>query len=305
MKPKTYFMATLLLSFLFVTANTGLFAEEQRSRERTLKREKAGKMLETVTLWKLVDGLKLSEEQLVKFLPKYREGKDLKEEYQEKRMKVVEELKDLLQAKKVSARKIEAKLTQLEKMEDEQRQKSKDLQKELKSILTPEQQARFILLQKQIGREMMQQLRKRMEERKGERTSQQSRKPIIIGPFATKMRIAFASEENKGIKGSLAHHFGRCPYYVFIDVEDGKIKKIETRENPSSNQHQPGAVPQFVAEEEASVIIAGSMGPMAIDWFKKLGVQPVTGVSGEIKDILNDYLAGKLTGSEPCDEHRK
>jgi len=78
MKPKTYFMATLLLSFLFVTANTGLFAEEQRSRERTLKREKAGKMLETVTLWKLVDGLKLSEEQLVKFLPKYREGKDLR-----------------------------------------------------------------------------------------------------------------------------------------------------------------------------------------------------------------------------------
>ncbi len=123
MKPKTYFMATLLLSFLFVTANTGLFAEEQRSRERTLKREKAGKMLETITLWKLVDGLKLSEEQLVKFLPKYREGKDLKKEYQEKRKKVVEELKDLLQAKGVSARRIEAKLTQLEKAEDEQRQK--------------------------------------------------------------------------------------------------------------------------------------------------------------------------------------
>jgi len=151
MRPKTYFLATLLLSFLFVTANTGLFAEEQRSRERALKREKAGKMLETITLWKLVDGLKLSEEQLVKFLPKYREGKDLKKEYQEKRKKVVEELKDLLQAKGVLQEGLKTKLTQLEKAEDEQRQKSKSLQKELKSILTPEQQARFILLKSRLA----------------------------------------------------------------------------------------------------------------------------------------------------------
>ncbi len=176
MKSKTYFLATLLLSLLFFTANAGLFAEEQLSKEKNLRREKAGKMLETVTLWKLVDGLKLSEEQLVKFLPKYREGKDLKKEYQEKRKKVVEELKDLLQAKKISARKIEAKLTQLEKMENEQWQKSKGLQKELKTILTPEQQARFILLQKQIGKEMMQQLRKRIGERKRERPSQQRKR---------------------------------------------------------------------------------------------------------------------------------
>ena len=176
MKSKACFLTTLLLGLLFFTANAGLLAEEQLSGERALKREKASKMLETITLWKLVDGLKLTEEQLVKFLPKYREGKDLKKEYREKRKKVVEELKDLLQAKKVSARKIEAKLTQLEKMEDERRQKSKSLQKELKTILTPEQQARFILLQKQIGKEMMQQLRKRMGERRGERPSQQRRK---------------------------------------------------------------------------------------------------------------------------------
>ena len=167
MKSKRYFLLTLLLSFLFVTANTNLFAGEQLSREKNLRREKAGKMLETITLWKLVDGLKLTEKQLVKFLPKYREIKDLNKEYREKRKKALEGLKDLLQTtKKVSARKIETKLAQLEKMEDEQLHKSKSLRKELKAILTPEQQAKFILLQKQIGKEMMQQLRKRMGKRK-------------------------------------------------------------------------------------------------------------------------------------------
>ena len=166
MKSKAYFLATLLFSFLFFTTNTGLFAEEQLSKERTSKREKAGKMLETVTLWKIVDGLKLTEEQLTKFLPRYRESKDLKKEYQEKRRKIVEELKDLLQEKKVSAKKIESKLAQLEKAEDGFRQKNKALQKEIKEFLTPEQQAKFILLQRQIGKEMMQQLRKRMKGRR-------------------------------------------------------------------------------------------------------------------------------------------
>ncbi|MCD6445854.1 hypothetical protein J7L49_03610, partial [Candidatus Bathyarchaeota archaeon] len=51
-------------------------------------------------------------------------------------------------------------------------------------------------------------------------------------------------------------------------------------------------------------ILAGGMGPRAIDWFNRLGVQPITGVSGRVKDVLDDYLAGKLTGAEPCNEHK-
>ncbi|MCK4243996.1 MAG: hypothetical protein KAX20_00025 [Candidatus Omnitrophica bacterium] len=167
MRSKVYFLATLLCSLLLFATSVKLFAEPPHERmsaeEKEERREKAGKMLETITLWKIVDRLKLTEEQLTKFLPKYRETKDLKKEYREKRKKVVEELKDLLQEKKVSAKKIESKLAQLDKLEEEQWQENKALQKELRGILTPEQQAKFIFLQRQIGREMMQQLRKRMK----------------------------------------------------------------------------------------------------------------------------------------------
>ena len=167
MKSRVTLIATLLCSLFLLATSVQLFAEPPHEKpsaeEREEKKEKAGKMLETITLWKIVEGLKLTEEQLTKFMPKYRESGDLKKEYQEKRKKVGEELKDLLQEKKVSATKIEAKLAQLDKLEEEQWQKNKALQKELKGILTPEQQAKFILLRGQIGREMMQQLRERMK----------------------------------------------------------------------------------------------------------------------------------------------
>ena len=169
MKSKATFIATLLCSLFLLATSVQLFAEppseKPSAEEREERKGKASEMLETITLWKLVDGLKLTEEQVAKFLPKYREDKDLKKEYQEKRKKIAEELKDLLQDKS-SSKKIEEKLTQLNKLEEEEWQKKRALEKELKSILTPEQQAKYIFLQRQIGEEMMQRLRKKGKERK-------------------------------------------------------------------------------------------------------------------------------------------
>jgi len=114
------------------------------------------------------------------------------------------------------------------------------------------------------------------------------------------MRIAFASEEDKGLESMLAHHFGRCPYYVFVDVEDEKVKKVEVKKNPFFEKHDAGVVPNFIAEQKADIIIAGGMGPKAIEWFKELGVKPITTEPKKITQILKDYLEGKLTGAEPC-----
>ena len=119
------------------------------------------------------------------------------------------------------------------------------------------------------------------------------------------MRIAFASEENKGIESKVAYHFGRCPYFVFVEIENKEIKNVETKINPLLNNHEPGVVPEFISKERADVIISGGAGPKAIEWFKQLGIKPVTGASGKVKDVLNSYLANKLKDTEPCNEHKE
>ncbi len=115
-------------------------------------------------------------------------------------------------------------------------------------------------------------------------------------------RISFASDEDKGLESTLAHHFGRCRYYIFVDVENGEIKNIETKENPYFESHEPGVVPRFIAEQKADVIVAGGMGPRAIEWFEKLNVKPITTTPKRIKDILESYLKGHLSGAESCDD---
>jgi predicted Fe-Mo cluster-binding NifX family protein len=59
-------------------------------------------------------------------------------------------------------------------------------------------------------------------------------------------------------------------------------------------------MPEFIKSIGANVIIAGGMGPRAIDLFGELGIEVVTGYAGRVGDILTAYLEGKIKGSAPC-----
>ncbi len=109
------------------------------------------------------------------------------------------------------------------------------------------------------------------------------------------IRIAFASETPDGLEGIVAQHFGRCPFYTFVDVEDGEVKDWLVVPNPAAEEHSPGQIPQFIAEQGAQIIVAGGMGPRAQEWFLNLGIKPFIRVSGRIKDLLPLILQGEIS----------
>jgi predicted Fe-Mo cluster-binding NifX family protein len=113
-------------------------------------------------------------------------------------------------------------------------------------------------------------------------------------------RIAIACEDNQGLNGQISQHFGRCPFYLIVDVEDDEIRKAESIVNPYHNNHIPGKIPQFIKEQGVNVMIAGGMGPRAIDMFTNLGIEVLTGAMGSARNILQAYLRGEISGVEPC-----
>ena len=114
-------------------------------------------------------------------------------------------------------------------------------------------------------------------------------------------KIAIASEDHMGLNSKVSAHFGRCPYYTLVEVENGEIKKVSNVENPYYVSHgQPGDAPNFIKQQGADVIIAGGMGPRAIDFFNQLGIEAVTGASGRVADVIESYLKGDIKGTKPC-----
>ncbi len=113
-------------------------------------------------------------------------------------------------------------------------------------------------------------------------------------------RIAFACEDNNGLQSEMSMHFGRCPFYVIVDVENNTVKSSKTVDNPYFNNHTPGAVPQFINTQNVNVMIAGGMGPKAVDMFHGFGIEVATGVGGKVENVLNAYLEGRVKGSAAC-----
>ena len=113
-------------------------------------------------------------------------------------------------------------------------------------------------------------------------------------------RIAVACEDNQGLGGQISQHFGRCPYYLILDVQGDEIIKADSIVNPYYNDHTPGMVPKFINEQEANVMIAGGIGPRAIDLFAGMGIEVVSGIAGNTGDVVQAYLKGEISGVEEC-----
>ena len=114
-------------------------------------------------------------------------------------------------------------------------------------------------------------------------------------------KIALAADDMLGLDGEMSMHFGRCPSYVVAQVEDdGNVAATEVVENPYFKQHTPGEVPRFINSIKVNVMIAGGMGPKAIDMFNNFGIEVVTGVGGRVGNVLKAYLNSEISGAAGC-----
>lgn len=102
------------------------------------------------------------------------------------------------------------------------------------------------------------------------------------------MRVAFAVDG-----GDISAHFGHCAEYALVDIEGGKVVREARVPTPP---HQPGVLPPFLHRHGAGCVVAGGMGPRAVELFEQLGIQVVMGVQGSLEDTVEAFANGTLAG---------
>ena len=107
------------------------------------------------------------------------------------------------------------------------------------------------------------------------------------------MRIAIPCKDDGGLESEISPHFGRSPFYTFVDVRGGRVENTEVVPVPF-DEHAPGDLPRFVKENRGEIVIAYGMGGRAVDFFNQLGIKVVTGASGRVKDVLEAFLKDNL-----------
>ena len=113
------------------------------------------------------------------------------------------------------------------------------------------------------------------------------------------MRVAVSVYDSNGLDSVVSPHFGRCPYYVLVDLDGQEVKQVKAVTNPNYGRHAPGTVPAFIQEQGADVMLAGGMGRQAIALFQQYGIRAASGAMGSVRHALERHLAEELQGAEP------
>ena len=90
-------------------------------------------------------------------------------------------------------------------------------------------------------------------------------------------------------------HFGRCPHFTIVDIQNKNMVKKEVVANPG---HEPGLIPQFLHERGVNCIVAGGMGMRATGFFNELGIEAIVGISGKVTDVIDGLLKGGIKSGE-------
>ena len=102
--------------------------------------------------------------------------------------------------------------------------------------------------------------------------------------------------------GVVSAHFGHCEQFALIDVDETK-KQILKKELVNSPGHEPGLLPQWLAEKGVGLVIAGGMGSRAQGLFQQNKIGVITGImENDPEKAVLSHLNGNLTaGDNICD----
>jgi len=90
--------------------------------------------------------------------------------------------------------------------------------------------------------------------------------------------------------------FGRCAYFLIIDTDSLAFEAIE---NPNTALGGGAGIQsaQLLANNDVSTVLTGNCGPNAFQTFGAAGIQVVTGVSGPVRQAVEQFKSGDLAAS--------
>jgi len=91
--------------------------------------------------------------------------------------------------------------------------------------------------------------------------------------------------------------FGRCAYFIIIDPDTMQFEAVDNS-NAAAGGGAGIATAQMIAGKGVETVLSGNCGPNAYEVLSKANIKVISGVSGVIKDVVENYRNGKYEASD-------
>ena len=108
------------------------------------------------------------------------------------------------------------------------------------------------------------------------------------------MKIAISST-GENLESEIDERFGRCPYFLIVEIENKNVKGVRAVENTAKAQSGGAGITagEIVAKEKVEAVITSNLGPRALSVFGQFKIKIYQG-QGKIKNVVQDFIDGKL-----------
>ena len=157
------------LFVLAVLLAVGVPAASQTPPPRDPRTER---IVEALLIWRLVDELDLTDQQIARIFPRIKTLKEARLDLGRQKLQLQQDLRDLLKAQPRDEEKIRAKVAELEQLRTQIEQRRGRALREIGTVLSIEQRARFALIQDTFEAgtiRMLEEVRRLIEQQSGKR----------------------------------------------------------------------------------------------------------------------------------------
>jgi len=109
-----------------------------------------------------------------------------------------------------------------------------------------------------------------------------------------KERIVIPAEDGNGLNARLSEHFGRAPYFIIVDLEEGNISNVQVVPNESEHFGGFGRPSDRILQFRPNAVITFGMGPRALSIFQEARVAVLRANSTIVKEVIEAYRQDKL-----------
>lgn len=101
------------------------------------------------------------------------------------------------------------------------------------------------------------------------------------------------SSTGKDLDANVDPRFGRSEFFLIINPEN---KDYELIINESQNEMGGAGIKaaERIAKNNVKYVITGNVGPNAFQTLKAAGIKVISGVSGNISDVIDQFNKGEL-----------
>jgi len=109
------------------------------------------------------------------------------------------------------------------------------------------------------------------------------------------MKIAVTST-GPTFNDNVEARFGRCPYFLIIDTDTMQLEAIE---NPNMALGGGAGIQsaQLMSGKGVTTVLTGNCGPNAFNVFGQAGIQVIVGVSGPVRNAVEQFKTGSLSSA--------